>query len=93
MSANSKVSLRDEEHIASQSICCLAYVAAVWSSLGQPVFPMVVLCLTLGREVASALRAQSQSRWTEQQAEAGSKVDRGIFSTMLLGTRDLFKYL
>lgn len=40
MSANSKVSLRDEEHIASQSICCLACVIAVGGSLGQPVLPM-----------------------------------------------------
>lgn len=54
MSANSEVSLRDEEHIASQSICCLACVAAVWGSLGQPVLPMVVLCLTQGGEMVSA---------------------------------------
>lgn len=42
VSANSKVPLRDKNHVASQSIC-LACVAAVWGSLGQPVLALVVL--------------------------------------------------
>lgn len=43
MSAYSKVSLSDQEHIDSQSISCLASRAAVGGSLGQPVLPMDVL--------------------------------------------------
>lgn len=95
MSADNKVSLRDEEHIPSQSICCLACVAAVWGSLGQ----FGTACAShgcsvkLGGEMASAPRAGSQSRWTVGLGEAGSRTERGIFPTMLQGTRDLFKYL
>lgn len=43
--------------------------------------------------MASARRAESQSRWTAGQGEAGNRVEKGIFPTMLQGTRDLFKYL
>lgn len=46
-----------------------------------------------GREMASAPRAKSQSRWTERQGEAGGMAERGISPTRLQGTRDLFKYL
>lgn len=49
MPANSKLSLRDEEHIAAHSVCCLACVAAVWGSLGKPVFPMYILLNREGR--------------------------------------------
>lgn len=63
MSANSKVSLRDEDHVASQSICCLACAAAAWGSLGQPVLPMVVLL-------------NKEGRWLLPQGQSGGQRDR-----------------
>lgn len=65
MSANSKVSLRDEDHIASQSICCLACAAAVGGSLGQPGLPMVVLLNKEGRAGRQRGRVRQEAGWRE----------------------------
>lgn len=89
MPANSKLSVRDEEHIAAHSVCCLAGVVALWGSLGQPAFLTYVLW---DREERALL---PRGQW----ARAGGERSRGGQAAALRegpslqGFKDLFKHL